>query len=70
MYANSKPGDQEDVRMTFLLVRAITVLKFLHRCFLFLVNYARMKADVAMKALPVLVLVSFTLQDANVILSD
>lgn len=31
-----------------------------YRCFLFLVNYARMKPDVAMKALPVLVLVSST----------
>jgi hypothetical protein len=25
-----------------------------HRCFLFLVNYARMKPDVALKALPTL----------------
>lgn len=32
----------------------------LYRCFLFLVNYARIKPDVAMKALPVLVLVSST----------
>lgn len=30
----------------------------LGRCFLFLVNYARMKPDVALKALPVLKLVS------------
>ena len=41
-----------------------------HRCFLFLVNYARMKPDVAMKALPVLVLVSSAFQGAEVVLSD
>ena len=41
-----------------------------YRCFLFLVNYARMKPDVAMKALPVLVLVGFTFQRANVVRSD
>ena len=38
-----------------------------HRCFLFLVNYARMKPDVAMKALPVLVLVSSAFQGADVV---
>lgn len=31
------------------------------RCFLFLVNYARMKSDVALKALPVLVAVGLML---------
>ena len=40
------------------------------RCFLFLVNYARMKADVAMKALPVLVVVSSTFQDATIVRFD
>ena len=38
-----------------------------YRCFLFLVNYARMKPDVAMKALPVLVLVSSTFRDTVVL---
>ena len=42
----------------------------LYRCFLFLVNYARVKPDVAMKALPVLVLVSSTAQGANCVRSD
>ena len=28
-----------------------------HRCFLYLVNYARMKPEVALKALPILVAV-------------
>lgn len=42
----------------------------LYRCFLFLVNYARMKPDVAMKALPVLVLVSSPFQGASVVRSD
>ena len=41
-----------------------------YRCFLFLVNYARMKPDVAMKALPVLVLVSSAFQGAHVVRSD
>ena len=41
-----------------------------YRCFLFLVNYARMKPDVAMKALPVLVLVSPTFQGADVVRSN
>lgn len=34
------------------------------RCFLFLVNYARMKPDDAIKALSVLILVSFLLRCA------
>ena len=38
-----------------------------YRCFLFLVNYARIKPDVAMKALPVLVLVSSTCRGTNVV---
>lgn len=42
----------------------------LYRCFLFLVNYARIKPDVAMKALPVLVLVSSTFEGANGARSD
>lgn len=41
-----------------------------YRCFLFLVNYARMKPDVAMKALPVLVLVSSTFRGTSVARSD
>ena len=45
-------------------------VKRLYRCFLFLVNYARMKPEVAMKALPVLVLVSSTFQGAVVVRSD
>lgn len=45
-------------------------VKRLYRCFLFLVNYARMKPEVAMKALPVLVLVSSTYQGAVVVRSD
>ena len=32
-------------------------LSYAPRCYLFLVNYARMKPDVALKALPVLVMV-------------
>ena len=45
-------------------------VKGVYRCFLFLVNYARMKPDVAMKALPVLVLVSSTFRDTAVLHSD
>lgn len=30
----------------------------LHRCFLYLVNYARIKPEVALKALPIIVNVS------------
>lgn len=41
-----------------------------YRCFLFLVNYARMKPDVAMKALPVLVLVSSTFRSTSSVRSD
>lgn len=35
----------------------VIYLTYISRCFLFLVNYARMKPEVAIKALPVLVLV-------------
>ena len=34
---------------------ANTTLAFGYRCFLFLVNYSRMKPDIALKALPILV---------------
>jgi hypothetical protein len=37
----------------------------MHRCFLFLVNYARMKPEVAMKALPMLVIVCPSLQSPD-----
>lgn len=38
-----------------------------HRCFLFLVNYARMKPDVALKALPTLQDVSGAIGQCQVI---
>jgi hypothetical protein len=34
--------------------RSVLVRLILYRCFLFLVNYARMKPEVALKALPTL----------------
>jgi hypothetical protein len=36
------------------LINWVEVLTKRYRCFLFLVNYARMKPDVALKALPTL----------------
>ena len=68
MHANSKFGDQENVCIKSHWCGHI--VENLYRCFLFLVNYARMKPDVAMKALPVLVLVSSAFQDVTAVGSD
>ena len=64
MHANTKLRDQENVCMKACLDE-LQQAENLHRCFLFLVNYARMKPDVAMKALPVLVLVRSCFQYAR-----
>ena len=52
MHGDTEFGDQENVRpIKPGIGQALTG----HRCFLFLVNYARLKPDIALKALPVLV---------------
>jgi len=53
MYADTELGDQEDVGCEHYGLMSICA-NIWYRCFLFLVNYARMKPEVALKALPTL----------------
>ena len=65
MHANTQSRNQEDVRTQRAPMGAVKALSIpadcRFRCFLFLVNYARMKPDVALKALPILIVVSLPL---------
>lgn len=60
MHAGPESGNKEDVGNHKPTVHALAD-QVVNRCFLYLVNYSKLKPDTAMRALPILVNVCFGL---------